>query len=168
MVCMASYCASTDAEFVIMLEDDVEFCASFMESIDLWMSRNFKPEKHKMVPIVAFFTPRKGVMGAFRAGHNIWKYTVAKFYGRQCILVPREFCDEIAEWFIANFRGRSGGHDLVLKNWMIHKFPNRPYLYSSVPCFVQHIGKKSSFIDRKKTTLKPVSFSFQGETWSYI
>jgi len=168
MVCMADYFSKSDADFAIMMEDDIETCGSFLESVDLWVDRNFKPQKDKLMPVVSFFTPRVGVRAAFRSGQSVWRYPAHKYYGRQCTMVRKEDCASIADWFIQFFKGKSGGHDLVLQGWMLNKFSRRTHLYSSAPCFAQHIGRYSSFVDRKKTRIKPISHSYQGREWRYI
>lgn len=167
MVCMATYCSNTDADFVIMMEDDVETCGNFLESVDSWVEKNFKPNKDKLMPVVSFFTPRKQIVEKFKSGESIWRYQASKYYGRQCTMVRKKDCSSIANWFINYFKGKSGGHDLVLQGWMINKFSRRTHLYASSPCFVQHIGRFSSFVDRKKDRLKPISYSYQGKKWSY-
>lgn len=165
---MANALADVDSKFVIMIEDDVIFCKDFLESVDKWVSDNFRPNKHKMVPVVSFFTPRISVKKEFKRKNRFWQYPSKNFYARQCVMVKREHCNDIARWFFHEMPLKQGGHDLLFGRWMGSRFPKRPCLYASCPCFAQHIGLHSSFQDKNKQVVKPKSFCFKGENWSYM
>lgn len=132
--------STTGAEWVLFLEDDIEVCGSFLESVSDWLSDNATPE----VPVYPFCAAYGKSSGRHR--DTPWPYPINAFYGTQAYAVRAGYCWDLGTFLEGESerRGMSNGHDLLLKEWVQIRFPNLPNLLCPGMDFVQHVGKESS------------------------
>lgn len=148
------------AEWVLFLEDDVDVCGDFLESVDKWLSDNARPSC-LIYPFCAAYGAKSG-----RVHGKPWHYAIGGFYGTQAYAVRGTDALRIAEWMNARLAEHpmKQGHDLLLKEWSLAVNPENPHFLCPTPDFVQHKGKESS--------LHPGRFHeyamFSGPTWSYV
>ena len=181
---MAIRMAATDknADFVIKLEDDLDFISDFLGSVDRWLG-----DKLNLVPMIALggsaetvadshYAPGESVLGegtsfpivrhALASGVKILGMPLTCFWGAQALLWKREVAEQLAEWFGPDpfYPGkdeeiRHCGHDLMFALWG-QTLPVSA-VGIAVPSFVQHIGRQS--------TINNVFFEFPwpGREWLY-
>lgn len=148
--------ALSGADWVLMLEDDIEVCARFLESVDAWLTHHAAPE----FPLYTFGCPYPHVEQARRSGRTSWPYPVRDFYGAQCYAVSRARAISLVPWLQCHplYCGRPRSHDLLLHDWA-GEFGAHYYL-ASVPSFVQHVGRESA-LDNAYFDFP----SFRGTAW---
>lgn len=156
------WAAAQDSDYVIFLEDDLDFCACFLESVDAWLGTHRRPDRH-LYPLCAAY-PR-AIRDVLRRGGESWEYPIASFYGTQGYVLPREEARRCAAYMAEHptYRGVHQGHDLLLTDWARETWPEVKHFLATAPCFVQHVGEESS--------LHPGRFhayaAFAGQNWSY-
>lgn len=150
-----------EPEWIIFLEDDIEVCGSFLESVDAWLTEN-----------ATVWVPVYPLCAAYgkNAGRNredkAWKYGLGGFYGTQAYAIPARYAVDLANYLEtqAFYRNQTNGHDLLLKDWVLSRFPNCTHLLAPGMDFVQHVGRESS--------LHPGRFHvyphFGGSNWTYV
>ena len=153
-------CNYTNTDWTIFLEDDIEVCGAFVESVDAWLRENAIPE----IPIYPLCAAYGKNAGRERDAAT-WRYSVGGFYGTQAYAVR-----SVDSWDLGIFleteakhRDMINGHDLLIKDWLASRYPDLTYLSCPGMDFVQHIGKESS--------IHPGRFHqyphFGGPDWSY-
>lgn len=168
------YVKSTNAKYVIQIEDDLLFCKYWLGSIDAYI------KKHQALiddnPMVSFYAPYPEIERRTKKKIEYWPGTFQQFYGTQCILFKRDIALKVVKYirdaiknidtYPFHFRKlpHAGGMlgaciDLWLQEWGIHEYEHKAFILSC-PAFVQHIGY---------TEGKHLHQShFIGENWSYI
>lgn len=151
-----------DVDWVLFLEDDIEFCDDFLGSVDRWLSEHASPDRH----LYTFYTPYKEVSRAFERGDTYYQYPIKNFYGTQCLAMRPEDALSAADGLteIMKTWHSSKGYDLLLKEWAKQTWPKVDYFLASVPSFVQHVGVESSLSGNERFHHND---SFQGAAWSY-
>lgn len=149
------------ADYVLFLEDDLDFCNDFLGSVTHWLHDFAEPQ----YPLYVF----GHVKGGGKTTPGARPYPVRGFYGTQCYAVPRHRHGQLVEWLSSNphYENRALGgravprcHDLRLHNWA--QDLGCPNFLASTPSFVDHIGEVSGM------GCKPVRFvSWPGRDWSY-
>lgn len=157
-----------DVDWVLFLEDDIEFCKNFLDGVAWWLG-HYAGTKHRLF---TFYTPYREILTEYNkileCSNNInvstWEYPVDKFYGTQAFAVrPRE-AQSIGEYLV-NLPYPTSGYDIEIQNWAkanpIQKEPEN--FLSSVPCFVQHIGEQSVLFNDPKRFHQ--TSGFIGKDW---
>lgn len=149
-----------EPEWIIFLEDDIEVCGSFLESVDAWLSENAVPE----VPVYPLCAAYGKNAGRNREDKS-WRYGLGGFYGTQAYAIRTKYAGELAHFLEveAEKRNQVNGHDLLLKEWVLSRFPDCTHLLVPGMDFIQHIGKESS-IHFGRFHLYP---HFGGREWTY-
>jgi hypothetical protein len=131
------------ANWCLVLEDDLDFCDRFLESVVGWLDDHARDDRL----MYAFGANYIQIASHFRAGE--WDYPVGAFYGAQALAWKREDAAQLAEWLgpDPNYNGiRDHGHDLLLQQW--GKSRGLTHFLASAPSFVQHVGVESGINNR--------------------
>lgn len=150
-------------DWVLLLEDDLAFCSDFIGSVQRWLMREAKPNRH----LFRFFgfrvSPPPGRVTAYDVPWD------RSFAGSQAVALRMTEALDFAAWAEANmetwggFRGNARiAFDKLLASWAQLRWPKIPSVMSQ-PFFVKHIGKVSSI--HPKTA--HMDRYFAGEAWSY-
>jgi hypothetical protein len=156
--------SSGTADFALVLEDDIDVCRNFLESVVAWLG------DHELS------TPMMYVFGANYAqiaveakkGIRFWNYPCDSFYGALACGWSAPVARDLARWlgpdpFYKKKDGeevRTHGHDLLLGRW--GSFLKLHHFLAAAPNFVQHIGAESSLNN------KSVSYPGFDREWSYV
>lgn len=146
------------ATHVLVLEDDLDFCADFLGSVSRWL--NTVQRGKAMYVLGANYNQ---VEEAYNRGANSWRYPVRAFYGAQALVWERPVAERLAQWLGPNpsHKGITDhGHDLLLQDW--GEGEGADHFLASVPSFVQHIGVESGIGNR---TFRFTSWP--GPSWAY-
>jgi hypothetical protein len=175
--------AETDADWVVKLEDDLDFIDTFMESLVAWLSdyghahvpmfslaatfqevrqSRFEPGESLLLPGPSF--PRARAMMA--RGDAIAAHQVAGYWGAQALVWKRPMAVQLASWlgddpflWDGKEQHRERGHDLLLQVW--GRSLEAKAFAVAVPSFVQHIGVQSNIHNPF------FEFPFPGRQWLY-
>lgn len=149
---------SGEADWVILLEDDVEVCSQFiqkvvrcLEKVEYVVGNSFR--------VITLYCPYE------LYGDGIWPYPIVDFYGTQCWVVRRDDALSLGNYFgnsenVLSLRTRThlgrtyftsagdevgaSAPDFLLKDWHWKLYPQRNYFGACIPSLVQHIGKQGS------------------------
>lgn len=153
-------CNYTNTDWTIFLEDDIEVCGAFLESVDVWLRENATLE----IPIYPLCAAYGKNAGRERDAAT-WRYSVGGFYGTQAYAIRSHECLDLGCFLKteAALREMINGHDLLLKEWVQARYPDVTHLLCPGMDFVQHVGKESS-IHPGRYHAYP---NFGGPDWSY-
>lgn len=131
----------TGAEWVLFLEDDIEVCGSFLESVNGWLRDNADP----LVPVYSFCACYSKNAGRERTAKS-WKYGLGSFYGTQAYAIRASDAPSLASFLQreARDRNQTNGHDLLLRDWVLERYPETTHFLAPGMDFIQHVGKESS------------------------
>jgi len=179
------YAAAVEgADWVMKLEDDLDFLDSFIESTVAWL----EDHGNAAVPMFAlgatfqfvgqskYQEEGESVLGpgssfpTVRAmlarGDRIAGYPVRGFWGAQALIWKRPMAQHLADYLgedPALWDGkeyhRDRGHDLMLQLW--GQELGAKAFGIAIPAFVQHIGKQSNIQNPF------FEFPFPGRSWTY-
>lgn len=183
--------AHADADWVLKLEDDLDFCDDFIGSVLRWLEKY----GHAAVPMFSLaatfatvstsrFTPGETLLqdgpsfpyvrAAMARGQEVLAHPARGFWGAQALLWTRPDAQDLADWLgedPALFDGkeyhRNRGHDLILQEWV---FKHRKCASVAVACpsFVQHIGRTSNLNQPEIGHVQPFfEFPWPGREWSF-
>lgn len=183
--------AHEDADWVLKLEDDLDFCGDFLGSVSRWIAK-YGHAKVPMFSLAATFSTVSSskfqpgetllepgpsfpyVRSALARGDEILAHPARGFWGAQALLWRRPDAQQLAEWLgddPALFDGkeyhRNRGHDLILQEWV---FKDRKCASVAVACpsFVQHIGRTSNLNQPEIGHVQPFfEFPWPGREWSF-
>ena len=152
------------ADWALVLEDDIDVCARFLESVAKWL------EDHAVDGLMLYsFGANYAQIRQCRArGEAVWMYPCHAFYGALACAWRREHAAALAEWLGQDpgliqkdgEKVRDRGHDLLLGRW--GRTMGLAHFRASAPCFIQHIGLESGLGNRK------IEYGgWSGPTWSY-
>ena len=154
-------------DWVLMLEDDLVFCADFVGSVRRWLKAHARTDRH-VYQFFGFARPPKP---------NIHAYDVPlkQLRASQAIALRMTDARDFLAWGDANLKtwrshtpwGSTGGDpnvgfDKFVAAWALTRWPNTPGMMSH-PHFVKHIGIKSSLHARGVVN----DAYFAGERWRY-
>ena len=153
---------ATGADWIVHLEDDIDVCADFLGSVDRWLAKNARKDRH----LYTFHTPYSEVEKLAKGGRaTSWDYPVNAFYGNQAWAMRRADAESalaFAEKRIPTLKS-SKAFDLMLKEWARETWPAVGYFLASVPSFAQHVGRESSLHFGRFHTNQ----SWRGPEWRY-
>lgn len=148
------------SEWTIFLEDDVEVCGRFLESVELWLAENATRDV-PLCPLCANYGKKEGR----DRNDKTWLYLIGRFYGTQGFAIWTSEAGPLSKFLKdeAQKRGWHNGLDLLIKDWLAAEFPDVTHLVAPGMDFVQHVGKESA--------IHPGRFHqyphFGGTGWSY-
>lgn len=153
--------AEKDAGWCLVLEDDLDFCDQFLDSLVKWLIDHARKNYKGFFALGANYAQ---ITVAAKRGETYWSYPVEAFYGAQALVWRREDAQKCAEWLGSDpvYNGvRNHGHDLLLQQW--GKSLGLIYFIASAPSMVQHIGEESGIGNRF------FQFgSWPGRDWRYV
>lgn len=171
------------ADWVLKLEDDLDFIDAFMSSLIAWLqdygtadvpmfslAATFEQVRHSM------FQPGESLLGpgpsfprarmVMGRGDAIVAHQVAGYWGAQALVWKQPIARQLADWLgedPALFDGkeyhRERGHDLMMQVW--GRAVGAKAFAVAVPSFVQHIGRQSNIGNPF------FEFPWPGRNWSY-
>jgi hypothetical protein len=149
-------------DWVLLLEDDVLFCADFVGSVQRWLVAYARADRH--VYRLCGFRERPP-----SSRSSAYDCTLYGMGGSQAVLLRMAEARDFLAWADANLQawGRSRGNshyafDKLIAAWARHRWPEVPGVMSH-PQFVLHVGKVSSL--HRGTLFNTAAFA--GERWSY-
>lgn len=132
-------------EWVVLLEDDLDFCRDFVPSVQRWLMKYGRADRN-VFRFFGFFAPPNKSVRAF-------DHPLSKLRASQAIALRREDAKDFLAWGRENlptWRGRGPlaakpgiAFDKFVAAWAQSRWPGRPGVLSW-PFFVDHIGAQSS------------------------
>jgi hypothetical protein len=176
--------AAADADWVLKLEDDLDFIDTFLESTVAWLA-DYGTAQVPMFSLAAtcetvstsvYADPDETVVGPgtsfphvramLARGDAIAAHHVQGFWGAQALLWRRPIAQQLANWlgedpylWDGREQHRQRGHDLLLQVWGASL--GAKVFGVAVPSFVQHIGQQSNIQN------KFFQFPWPGRGWRY-
>lgn len=160
-----------DAEMVVLLEDDLAFCADFLGSLSRWLDRHARPNRH-VYRCFGFTTPPKGKQPA------AYDWPLAGLRASQTIILWQDEARQFLAWGRAHLKtwcplapwGRKQPYntdpgiafDKFVATWALIHWPATPCVMSH-PYFVKHIGDQSTLHRIGARNDRP----FAGADWRY-
>lgn len=182
--------ASTDADWVMKLEDDLDFTDDFLGNVTRWLAdvghlsvpmfvlgatfqrvseSKFQPGETLAQPGPSF--PR--VRASMREGAKYMLHPIPGWYAAQALLWKQPVARQLARWlgndpylWDGKEQHRNRGHDLLLQVWG-QEVGGRAFAVTC-PSFVQHIGRTSN-LDQPEINHRQPFFEFPwlGRDWRY-
>jgi SAM-dependent methyltransferase len=153
----------TSADWILLLEDDLNFCADFLGSVERWIQDWARPNRHLYRLFGFRVTPARSAPGAYD------DLTLPRFAGSQAVLLRMDDAQDFLAWGQANletwggFRGNAKiAFDKLLATWLHAQWPGEPPVMSH-PLFVKHVGFQSSLHPKAAVNDR----LFAGAAWSY-
>jgi hypothetical protein len=183
--------AATDADWVVKLEDDLDFTDQFMENLAGWL----EDYGHTTAPMIALGNGLGRVCDAMFAegercifdpgvsfpscrqrlarNERIAPLSVLGFWGAQALMWKRPVAQALADWlgddpffFDGKREHRNRGHDLQLQVW--GRQTGARCFAAIIPSLVQHIGRRSSLdVPHLNHVQKFFEFPFAGYDYRY-
>ncbi len=151
------------SDWVLFLEDDIDVCGYFIDSVLAWLSDHVT-EEYQVYPLGANYMD---VISRYHEVKTSWKYPIEKFYGTQAFALRSEDALNLAEFLERDpyhFNEEGTSWDLIMHLWSKHKYPDSDHFLTPCPSFVQHIGRNSTVKPRDDVHIFP---SFPGPYWVY-
>lgn len=158
-----------NADMVLLLEDDLAFCADFLGSLSRWLDRHARPDRH-VYRCFGFTNPKKKA--------DAYDWPLDGLRGSQAIVLWQDDANDFLAWGQAHAKtwvplapwGRKFPHvtdpgvafDKFVATWALLKWPKVPGVMSC-PYFVKHIGDASTLHSYGARNDRP----FAGSEWSY-
>ncbi len=156
------------AEWIIALEDDLEFCADFIPSVTAWLQDHARADRH----VFRFF----GFANA-PGGVAAYDWPLEKLRGSQAIALRAADAADFVQWgrqHLTDWVGRVKwrkpttnpliAFDKFVAAWALERWPEVPGVMSS-PHFVNHVGDQSSIHSRGVRNDAPfggLSYRYEG------
>lgn len=153
-------------DWILLLEDDLKFCADFLGSVRRWIARHARPDRH-VYRFFGFSHPP--------AHAEAYDVPLVRLRASQAVALRRDDALDFLAWGTAHLTSWRrlapwGGSpadpgiawDKFIACWALTRWPNRPGVISH-PHFVQHVGDDSSLHRYGARNDRP----FAGEAWSY-
>lgn len=154
----------TGAKWVLFLEDDIDVCANFLDSVGHFLDKYGHKERFRLF---AFGAAYDQISQMRWQGYDHWVYPVNAFYGTQAFALRAEDAVSLGLYIGSNpmIRGvyNPNAYDLMFHDWAQVNHPGCEFL-ASAPSFVEHIGRESVCTGKKETHRFE---SWPGREWSY-
>jgi len=154
---------STGCKWIVFLEDDIDVCDFFIESVSKWLDLH----QADHFRVYSFGANYDAVKITAASGGTYWQYPVTAFYGTQCFAIRRDDALSLSHYLEDNplYKGTSAGaYDLILQEWSKYEYPQLKNFLASAPSFVQHIGRHSIINPRQDVHSFP---SWPGRNWTF-
>lgn len=155
--------ARTDADWVLFMEDDIDVCSDFLNSVGRWLDKHGVSTCH----VFAFGAAYDQIRMAHKLRATAWGYPVEAFYGTQCFAIRPQDANSLAIWLethrLVGGVDAPGAYDISMQEWARTNWPSVDHFMASVPNFVQHLGEESAIGNG--------FFQFPawpGREWSYV
>lgn len=155
-----------DADWVLLLEDDLEFCADVVGSMQRWLARHAS-EQYR---VYRFFSFGHAVRHLSEAS----EYPLREQRGSQAVALRAADARDLVAWqaqhtltwrpHMAPFSNhREKGFDKLIGYWALARWPQQTVGLVSRPFFVRHVGDVSSLHQRAIRN----DGNFAGAAWRY-
>jgi hypothetical protein len=153
--------ANSGSPWVLFLEDDIDVCDKFLESIAGWLYDHH--EGYEVFPLGANYDM---ILALERLDKTAWRYSVNQFYGTLAVAMRARTAGSIADYLLKHHsspeRRVGSPYDLYMADWAREN--HITHFLTPVPSFVQHTGVES--------IIRPGSIfhtyeSWPGPEWSY-
>ena len=142
---------SAGADWAMVVEDDIDVCADFLESVVAWLEDHAQPSPMMYV----FGANYRQIRVLYQKRKTVWRYPARGFYGALCCVWSPVDALDVVDWYGDDpaYLNKEGGkiygrgHDLMLGRWGQER--GVTHFQASVPCFIQHIGLDSGLGNRK-------------------
>lgn len=151
---MAGYHGS---DWTLFLEDDIDVCANFLESVDAWLKKH-ADKGHVVYPMGANYS---AIDEMAARGRDYWSYGVQSFYGTLAVAMRPTDAMLVGAHLLAS--ATADEYDLRIAEWA--KGRGITHFLTPAPSFVQHIGAESTI--RPGGDFHQYS-SWRGKDWSYV
>jgi hypothetical protein len=158
-----AYAALLDEKWVLFLEDDIDVCDSFIDSVYYWLEEHYSKDVH----LYAIGSPYPEIKMSVALGMTKWDYPIKAFYGTQSIAFHSDDAWSFSKYMKDHIftRNKEGVcYDLHMQDWALKNWPSQKFFMASVPSFSQHIGMTSIIHQRASIHTFP---SFPGHDWKY-
>lgn len=155
--------SQSGAPWVLFLEDDIDVCADFFDSVGAWLDDHAQPW-YPFYPLGASYPQ---VERAQSFGASAWEYPIDKFYGTQAVAFPAHHAAAAAAYLAEHCYDRTEDgtcYDLLLADYA-RGLGGVEYLLTPAPSLVQHKGRTSVIRPRPSTHTFD---SWPGREWSYL
>lgn len=154
-------------DWILLLEDDLEFCADFLGSVERWLERYARADRH-VYRFFGFNVPSRP-----KAAYDVRLERIRASQAQA--LRMADALDFLAwgrahlhDWPLQTAWGRAytdhwRGFDKLVASWALTRWPGQPAL-ASHPQFVRHVGQHSSI--HARTAWNDAAFA--GRTWSFL
>ncbi len=148
--------------WIVLMEDDITFCADFHGSVARWLTRYARPDRN-VYRFYGFFQPKVDR----RRAPEAFDHNLEQLRASQIVALRRADAVDFASWSRYNLHRMSSGRskvafDKLIASWALARWPRRPGVLSW-PFFVDHIGTQSSIHPRGFTDHR----FFAGTVWTY-
>lgn len=148
-------------DWVLLLEDDLQFCKRFVPSVQRWLSTHARADRN-VFRFWGFHRPPNQRVHAF-------DHPLPQMAASQAVALRRDDARDFLAWATANLTtwrlpGKADpgvAFDKLIAAWSLARWPNRPGVLSW-PFFVDHIGRHSSIHDRGG-----MGPGFAGRQWTF-
>jgi hypothetical protein len=131
---------NNNTEWVIFLEDDVDFISNFLESVDKWLTEFYREE-------ILFYPLAAAYHEVENPNISCWEYPINCFYGCQAYAIHRSQLERLIPFFRDVNEKIFFMHDMLLQHWGICE--GSPFVLTPCPSFIQHIGRTSAIHDNR-------------------
>ncbi len=158
-----------DAEWIGLLEDDIEPCADIMGSLTRWLWAHADPAVHVYRVFALPGTPIR------RHGKHAGTFPLREMRGSQAIFLRAADARSFAAWATAhatNWRPKDApyqdhpqtrGFDKLVGYWALATWPDQHDGLISDPMMVRHVGRESSMYSHGVANDR----AFAGAEWSF-
>lgn len=156
--------SEVDVPWVLFLEDDIDVCADFFDSVGAWLDDHAREDRR----LYAFGANYRWVEEAMAEGRAAADYPLGQFYGTQAIALRSEDAASLSAYLVEHCYDRTEDgtcYDLLMADWARQTWPEIRHFLASAPSLIQHIGRTSSIRPRAETHTFP---SWPGREWSYL
>lgn len=157
--------AATGCRWVLFLEDDIDVCAEFFDSVGAWID-GICADEQEWSPVYALGANYPQIDDIAANGGTVWRYPVDQFYGTQALVFDSNDVRSVADYLRAHCYDRAHdgtAYDLIIADWARQR--GISHFVASCPSFIQHVGRTSSIRPRPHTHTFP---SWPGREWSYL
>jgi SAM-dependent methyltransferase len=153
----------SSADWVLLLEDDLGFCADFLGSVQRWIVKAARPDRH-VYRLFGF-----GLRPPTKRAGPFYDWKLQGLCGSQAVILRMADAQDFLAWADVNlvtwggFRGNAKiAFDKLLASWALARWPGQPGVVSH-PLFVQHVGDVSSLHPRAVRNDR----LFAGSAWRF-
>lgn len=152
------------APWVLFLEDDIDVCADFFDSVGAWLDDHAREDRR----LCAFGAAYGWVEEAMAEGRAAADYPITQFYGTQALALRSKDALSLSAYLVEHCYDRTDdgtAYDLLMADWAQRTWPEIRHFLASAPSFVEHVGRTSAIRPRPETHTFP---SWPGREWSYL
>lgn len=151
-------CMDPAADWVLVVEDDIDVCADFLDETAAWLATYARKDRH-LYPLGC---PPENVRESALNGANAWEYPIGHYWGAQATAARRADGQSLAAYLTAHplHAGSTQSHDWIIPQWATDTWPTIAHFLTPVPGLVQHIGRQSLLAISRRARYGPTTIGF--------